>query len=158
MRRSNFPKYQKYIEYFKYLMRHKYWVAHMLIQRRLYSQAITHDLSKFKPSEFIKYANYYASGKKLDIREAWINHLHVNKHHWQYWVLLDNEGNMQALEMPERYVIEMIADWYSVAICEKGFDRLQENVFRWYMDRKDKLFLHQRTREFLEENVIIVAE
>lgn len=158
MRRSNFPQYQKHIDYFKYLLKHKYWVAHMLFQRKLFIQGIMHDMSKFKPREFIKYAEHLSTNKKLDIKETWVNHIHVNKHHWQYWVLLSDEGNMQALEMPENYVIEMIADWYSTTICEKGFDRLQENVFRWYMERKDKLFLHQKTRQFLEENIIIVAE
>ena len=161
MRRNNLIykiKRHPYYNYFIYLVRHKYWVAHMLFQRKMYVQGLLHDMSKFRPSEFKRYAKYFASSKQLDIKEQWLKHMHRNKHHWQYWVLIDNEGNMQALEMPEKYVIEMIADWYAVVICEQGFDRLPEEVYNWYFDRRDDIFMNKISKEFLEENIVIGLE
>lgn len=143
------------VNYLKYLMKHKYWVAHMLFQKKMYWQGITHDMSKFRPDEFIRYSKYWSSGKKSDIRPQWLTHMHRNSHHWQYWVLMDHDGNMQALEMPEKYIVEMIADWYAVEICENGFDRLHENVFKWYNARKDGIFMHKISKQFLEDNIIV---
>ena len=151
-------KIKIYAEYFTYLMKHKWYVFYMLAQRKLWTQAIFHDLSKFKPDEFVMYARYYATNKNMNITNTWHIHLHRNKHHWQYWIFMDNEGNMQALEMPEKYVIEMIADWYSVAICEGGLDKLPERVARWYYHRQDKILLHPNTRKYVEDNIRVLVE
>ena len=34
---------------------------------------------------------------------AWLLHQKRNAHHWQYWVLLEDEGNTKALEMDDKY-------------------------------------------------------
>ena len=147
-----------YIEYLIYLIKHKYWVFQMLFEKGLYVQAIMHDISKFYPSEFDLYARYYATKKRMNITKAWHLHLHRNKHHWQYWIFMDNEGNMQALEMPEKYAVEMIADWYAVAIVEGGMDKVPERVARWYYERAGKILLHQNTKRFVEDNIRVTPD
>ena len=49
----------KYIKYLRYLIIHKFWVFIYCCQYGLYWRGIIHDLSKFLPSEFIPYANYF---------------------------------------------------------------------------------------------------
>jgi len=151
-------KIKIYTEYLGYLLSHKYLVAKMLIQRKLWLLALVHDLSKFRPDEFSKYARYYATNKRMPIEDAWHRHLHRNKHHWQYWLFIDNEGNMKAFEMPEKYVIEMIADWYAVAIMEGGYNKLEQRVAEWYFSRQNKILLHQNTKKFVEDNISVYVE
>lgn len=42
---------------------------------------------------------------------AWVQHQHRNPHHWQHWVLREDDGATKLLPMPDRYVREMVADW-----------------------------------------------
>ena len=72
-------------------------------------QLIMHDCSKFCSEEWCGYLkkNDKTSTKYLN---AWLHHQNHNKHHSQYWVLIE-KGEMVAIEMPEKYVREMICDW-----------------------------------------------
>jgi len=59
-----------YIQYLDYLLRHKWYVTLECFREGLYWQGLTHDLSKFLPSEFIPYANYfYGKGKVKKVRD-----------------------------------------------------------------------------------------
>jgi len=49
----------KYILYLKYIIRHKWYVGIECFKMGVYWRGITHDLSKFLPSEFIPYAKYF---------------------------------------------------------------------------------------------------
>lgn len=79
-----------------------------------------HDASKDETGEYTAYDNYFYGKKKTpDIIEAfnhaWLQHIHRNPHHWQYWVLINDEPNEGEiiLEMPYHYIIEMICDWWA---------------------------------------------
>jgi hypothetical protein len=51
-----------------------------------------------------------------NFNRAWLHHQNVNPHHWQYFVFLNDFGNPETcIEMPERYMLEMIADWRGVS-------------------------------------------
>ena len=74
-----------------------------------------HDLSKFSDEEYDPYDNYFYGSKtekvKREFDYAWLNHIHQNPHHWQHWVLINDEDGTKALEMPKKYIVEMISDW-----------------------------------------------
>ena len=114
-----------------------------------------HDLSKFDPEEYEPYDEYfYGKGKgdpatKLNFRYAWLHHIHNNPHHWQYWVLInDNPGEgLVCLDMPYNYVVEMICDWWSFS-WKTG--KLTE-IFSWYDEHKDYMKLSGRTRKTVED-------
>lgn len=96
-----------YYEYLKYVLEHKKNVFKTCIKRGLKLHAITHDLSKFSPSEFIPYANWFngrhgvaIANKLTDVSDsvlnehnmlkqkfeiAWQHHYEYNKHHWNHW-------------------------------------------------------------------------
>lgn len=86
-----------------------------------------------------EYDNYY----------AWLHHIHENPHHWQYWVLVndDPEEGAIALDIPYKYVIEMICDWWSFS-WKTG--NLYE-IFDWYDAHKNHMILSEYTRELVEE-------
>ena len=49
----------KYLKYFLYVLEHKKNVGIECIKEGRYIHAITHDMSKFRPSEFIPYARFF---------------------------------------------------------------------------------------------------
>lgn len=108
-----------------------------------------HDESKYLPSEFIAYRDYFY-GDPEDKDEdkfgvAWLHHQHRNPHHWQYWILRKDDGTFVAHDMDLIYIIEMIADWSSFQYSGKG------NANEWYEKNKDKMFLSDYTRKAIED-------
>lgn len=49
----------KYLKYLRYLLRHKWYVGIECFKRGLYWRGIIHDMSKFRPAEFIPYTNFF---------------------------------------------------------------------------------------------------
>ena len=112
-----------------------------------------HDGTKRCLDEYEAYDSYFYGDKDEDeFNYAWLRHIHRNPHHWQHWLLMNDDGKYRdpgkviALEMPEEYVLEMIADWWSFS-WRSG--NLRE-VFGWYESHKDKMILHPNTRELVE--------
>lgn len=113
-----------------------------------------HDVSKDDPEEYNAYDNYFYGGQRTkeieeEFNRAWLHHIHHNPHHWQYWVLVNDEPEegMIALRIPYRYVIEMICDWWSFS-WRSG--NLYE-VFDWYDKHKDHMKLHKDSKDLIEE-------
>lgn len=79
---------------------------------------------------------------------AWLKHIHRNSHHWQHWVLIndDEENGIVALKMPWIDILEMICDWWSFS-WRSG--NLYE-IFDFYEAKKGYMMLHKETREELE--------
>jgi len=111
-----------YWKYLKYILEHKKNVGIECLKMRMPIHAITHDLSKFRPSEFIPYAkffyakdranNYKASDENdPNFQKGWNHHQKRNKHHWNYWVSVTRAEEIIPTEMPMRYVKQMVADW-----------------------------------------------
>ena len=78
-----------------------------------------HDLSKYSPSEFIPGVKYYQDGHRSPnnaqredegVSKAWLHHKGRNKHHFEYWIDYDVDGNstiLAGMKMPVKYVAEM---------------------------------------------------
>lgn len=112
-----------------------------------------HDNSKRQPKEYKAYdAFFYGRNKSFqvvqDFNYAWLHHIHHNPHHWQYWVLIndDPEEGTIALEMPYEYVVEMICDWWSFS-WKTG--NLYE-IFDWYDQHRDRMILADNTKKLVE--------
>lgn len=110
-----------------------------------------HDDTKWWDSEYNAYDAYFYNERTEEVETAfeyaWLHHIHNNPHHWQHWLLYDDDGKMKALEMPKPYAIEMIADWWSFS-WQLG-DKTE--ILRWYDENKDKMLLHPNTRTFVEK-------
>ena len=123
-------------------------------------RADEHDRSKYDAEEYKAYDDYFYGGNrsyavKRDFDYAWLRHIHHNPHHWQHWVLIedDNAGMMKPLEMPVQCVLEMIADWWSFS-WKSG--NLTE-IFEWYDNHKGTIVLHPKTKK-LVESILDVME
>jgi hypothetical protein len=113
-----------------------------------------HDQSKTEADEYGPYDIYLYGGNRSysvveDFRKAWLLHIHRNPHHWQYWVLIndDPEEGEIILEMPYCYILEMICDWWSFS----WFKGNLLEVFSWYEEHKNYIKLHPNTRKLVED-------
>lgn len=147
----------KYTKYLKYLIRHKYFILIECFKIGLYRQGIKHDLSKFLPSEFFSYVDYfYKLNLNLKITEkekqrfllASLKHKNRNSHHWEYWVL-NKLGKETVFEMPKNICLEMICDWYAAGRAQDKPGGWEETK-SWYKENKEKMKLHENTRKFVE--------
>jgi len=112
-----------------------------------------HDKSKWSSEEYDAYDKYFygktGRSHKIveDFKYAWLHHIHNNPHHWQYWVLQNDDEGEEVLEMPGQYVVEMICDWWSFSIAKGDMTE----IFPWYEAHKDKMKLHPKTRKLVED-------
>ena len=111
-----------YWSYLKYILQHKKNVGIECFKMGMPLHAITHDLSKFRPSEFIPYAKFFYAKDRtnnykkfdeddLNFQTGWNHHQKRNKHHWNYWVSVTRTEMLIPLEMPMQHVRQMVADW-----------------------------------------------
>lgn len=112
-----------------------------------------HDQSKSELDEYEAYDIYFYGNNKSyqvmqDYRKAWLLHLHRNPHHWQYWILINDnpeEGEI-VLDMPYNYILEMICDWWAFSWAKGNLFE----VFKWYDEHKDHMKLAPNTRKQVE--------
>lgn len=157
--RNFLVKGMMYVRYFKYLIRHKWYVFLECCKRGLIWQGLIHDLSKFLPDEFIPYARFFYgerdTAEKLrnkygyykptetgnaPFEYAWFLHQKRNQHHWQYWVVPEMPED-KVKDIPDKYLDEMICDWI-------GAGRAQNRVFPtsvWFEKNRDKMKLSEST-------------
>lgn len=112
-----------------------------------------HDESKYEREEYNAYDNYFYGPESKEAKEkfnyAWLHHIHENPHHWQYWVLIsdDPEKGSIGLDIPYKYVIEMICDWWSFSWTTGNL----YEIFDWYNTHKKHMILSANTRELVEQ-------
>ena len=138
-----------YLKYLWYVIKHKWYVMIECFRVGLCWRGIIHDLSKLLPDEFIPYSIYfYGNGRNdKEFDKAWLVHQKRNPHHWQYWLLYEDEGALKTLDMPIKYRKEMIADWIVAGKTITGKD----NTKKWYEIHKNKMLLHRNTRGWIEK-------
>lgn len=132
------------------------------IRRRFGEILAKHDESKHSVEEYGPYDEYFYGDADDEDRKviencfnyAWLHHIHNNPHHWQYWVLHNDNGPVTLLEMPEEEVYHMIADWWSFSWKEENLN----TVFDWYEEHKDKMLLHENTRRLVESTLAKIKD
>lgn len=142
-----------HIAYGKYVIRHRWFVMLSCFSEGLIWRGLTHDLSKFRPSEWVPYANYFYgpnSHHKYDAAFdfAWLLHQKRNRHHWQWWVLREDDGGSKVLGMYWKDRVEMVCDWLGAGRA-KGVDNWADPT-PWYEANKSKMLLHEKTRMVVE--------
>lgn len=147
----------KYLKYLWYVIRHKWYVFVECCKLDIPWLGIIHDWSKLALSELAPYVESFYGGwgddrpqwVKDDFDLAWLYHQRRNKHHWQYWILVQDEDEDRILPMPDKYRREMLADWHGAGRAITG----KKNTAEWYPKSKDKMQLHPETRAWIEKNL-----
>lgn len=150
-----------YIKYFSYILKHKYYVWLMCFRMWLFWQGIIHDYTKFYPCECRWYMRYYSLNDKSVQKEfnyARLHHQKHNPHHRQYRLLQEDNWLLKALDMPEKYIKEMLCDRWWVWRCfnDTGISLLKYNcldewreVKEWYEKNKNNIILSNSTRKYV---------
>lgn len=154
----------KYLKFLWSLVRHKWYVFVECCKLGIVWQGVIHDLSKFLPREFVAYAwSFYGPWKYkerpqwlVDLFDvAWLHHQKRNPHHWQYWLLVQDDDPDKTLPMPDKDGREMLADWRGAGTAYGNPD-----TKGWYLKRREKWFqrLHPETRRWIEKQLGVTNE
>ena len=157
------------IEHFKTITHHRHLVRQYCFRLGLYYQGLTHDLSKYSPSEFwrgVKYYQGYRSPNDAERREngvslAWLHHKGRNRHHFEYWSDYNPKTKrVEPVEMPVRFLAEMFCDRVAASKIYLK-DRYDQTCPLDYFQRstsKKRGMLHPETERQLTELLTILAE
>jgi hypothetical protein len=79
---------------------------------------------------------------------AWLLHQKRADHHWQWWVLPEDDGGTKVIPMSQGARTEMLCDWCGASKAQGhgGWP----GVAKWYDSNKDRMQLHERTRQQVE--------
>lgn len=118
-----------------------------------------HDMSKYRTNEFFAYNDYFYGSDRTqevekDFNYAWLYHIHSNPHHWQYWLLPEDDGDLKALDMPVQYIIEMICDWWAFSWASNNL----YEIFDWYKEHRDKQLMSLNTRMIVDTILDMMKE
>lgn len=121
---------------------------------KMNKQIANHDSSKNSPEEYAAYDLYFYGNSQSyavveNFRKAWLHHIHANPHHWQHWILVndDSDEGEILLEMPLNYILEMICDWWAFSWQKKDLSE----IFSWYDEHQNYIKLAPKTRETVED-------
>jgi hypothetical protein len=137
-----------HIDYASYLIPHKYFVGKAMRDENLpWGQTLAHDLSKFTPSEWPQYVEYFngPTGIKgthdpetyLKWRAAVQHHYDNNKHHWR-------ANHLEPKDVPMQYKLEAVADWYGVGRAKGAY---KTSFKDWYTEKETFLPIDNATKE-----------
>ncbi len=139
-----------HLRYLRYVLRHRWFVFLACCALGVPIRGLVHDLSKFRPSEWIPYAAYFygPAERKQQTKPAFLAacqmHYRRNPHHPEYW---KQARRRSPAPMPRKYVLEMVADWTGAGRAING----RKDWRPWYRENARTIGLHPETRAMVEE-------
>lgn len=154
-------------QHFKTITRHRNLVCQGCFRVGLYWQGLTHDLSKYSPTEFLAGAKYYIGtrspndGERWDkgYSEAWMHHKGRNRHHWEYWTdMRPGSSEYESVPMPRKYLVEMVMDRRAACMVYQGKTYRQDSALNYFLRSKERIQMHPQTMQELEFLLTIMAQ
>jgi hypothetical protein len=154
--------------HFKTIARHRFLVCRYCFRLGLYGQGLSHDLSKFSPTEFWVGAKYFqgdrspndAERRAVGYSTAWMHHKGRNRHHFEYWTdyALTGEG-IVGVEMPAKYVAEMFCDRLAASKVYRGAAYSDGDPYAFYLrGAKKRLLIAPETAALLEKMLLTLRD
>jgi len=146
-------------QHFKTITKHRFLVREGCFRVGLYWQGLTHDLSKYSPTEFLVGAKFYqgtrspnnAERELKGYSEAWMHHKGRNRHHYEYWTDVSSVTQQyEALPMPRKFLVEMVMDRRAACKTYEGKNYTDGSALRYLMRSIERNRLHPQTRQELE--------
>lgn len=149
---------QKFFGHLKTVTKHRRMVRKLCFKCGLYWQGLTHDLSKYSPTEFWNGVKFYTGTKSPHVGErevygyskAWIHHHNRNKHHAEYWQDIGKDGKTTSIDMPTKYLAEMLCDRVAASMIYLGDKFTNKSALDYYRSHYDENQFHSGTRQELE--------
>ena len=146
-------------QHFKTITYHRWLVCRGCFQVGLYWQGLTHDLSKYTPTEFFVGAKYYQGNRSPNSAErvdkgysvSWMHHKGRNRHHWEYWTDLNVAmGQYAPVPMPRKFLVEMVMDRRAACMVYQGADYTDASALTYLQKGVDRIRMHPQTQRELE--------
>ena len=141
------------------ITRHRWIVRQGCFRVGLYWQGLTHDLSKYSPTEFLVGVKYFQGDKSPNgaerndkgFSEAWMHHKGRNKHHYEYWSDLSlATRKYEYFPMPRKYLVEMVMDRRAACMTYQGKDYTCASPLIYLQSSKERLLMNEQTQRELE--------
>ena len=154
-------------QHFKTITKHRWLVMLGCFRVGLYRQGLTHDLSKYSPTEFWMGARYYQGNRSPNAAEredkgyseAWMHHKGRNRHHFEYWIDVDPvEKIYKPVKMPLRFLAEMFCDRVAASKIYRGEKYRDSDPLDYFLSRKPTRSIHPETSDMLEKLLRMLAE
>lgn len=147
------------------IRKHRRAVRKLCFKCGLYWQGLTHDLSKYSPTEFWNGVKYFTgtgsphNGEREEwgYSEAWIHHHNRNKHHAEYWVDIVR-GYSQPILIPFPYMIEMVCDRVAASMVYLGDNYTDSAPLEYYLSHQEENQFHPNVRSELEAMLQSIAK
>lgn len=154
------------IAHFKTVNRHRRLVRKNCFRLGLYWQGLSHDLSKYYPIEFLVGARYFQGDHSPNDEQrrqegysvAWLHHKGRNRHHFEYWTDYVRGQGIQPVEMPVKYVAEMICDRIAASRVYRGDAYTDADPYAFFLRSQDHVRLHPQTHALLEELLLMLRD
>ena len=141
-------------KHFKTITHHRHLVMLGCFRVGLIWQGLTHDLSKYSPTEFLVGAKYYQGNRSPNWAErnaigystAWIHHKGRNRHHFEYWSdCLPGTGTYVPLPMPRRYMVESLMDRIAACKTYNGAAYTDASALEYLLRAMESPGIHKET-------------
>lgn len=145
--------------HFKTITHHRFLVMAGCFRVGLIRQGLTHDLSKYSPTEFWEGARYYQGNRSPNAAEredkgyseAWMHHKGRNRHHYEYWTDMNRQTRCyESVPMPKRYLAEMVMDRIAACKTYEGKAYTPASALNYFLKSRERELMHPKTREELE--------
>ena len=145
-------------QHFKTITKHRWLVMLGCFRVGLYRQGLTHDLSKYSPTEFWMGARYYQGNRSPNAAEredkgyseAWMHHKGRNKHHYEYWTdLSPATKRYEPVPMPRKYLVEMVMDRRAACMTYEGKKYTSVSPYNYFAKSRERLLMHPETERQL---------
>ena len=150
---------------------HKLLVMKHCFRVGLYKQGLMHDMSKYMPSELLMGFMYYDDGKsrpnngeriEKGYSYAWMHHKGRNRHHFEYWLDYSlkfdkNKFPMQPVQMPRKYVAEMLMDRISASKNYNKENYTDMDPLTYFERGRGQYMIHPQTKKELHGMLRILA-
>ena len=109
-----------------------------------------HDASKIEADEFYPFCQWFYPEPNAVKRVKYFlhgvnRHIRRNKHHPEYWVVIDADAKQTILDMPTEYIIEMMMDWCAISIA------FENKPSEWYDSKGPKKIMSRDTLNFVDK-------
>lgn len=149
----------KFFGHLKTVSRHRREVRKLCFKCGLYWQGLTHDLSKYSPTEFINGVKFFTGKgsphlgerKAYGFSKAWLHHKGHNKHHAEYWQDIRPNGKTEPINMPMKYFAEMFCDRIAASKIYLKYKYTNGAPLNYYLSHKDENQFSEETRKTLEQ-------
>lgn len=133
----------KMLKHWKTIRIHRKWVRHYCHIAGITWRGITHDLSKYSPTEFFESARYWTgthspieeAKREKGVSRAWLHHRGRNTHHWAYWADNFSEGFV-IHPMPMDDFVEMVCDFLAAGRAYLGKHFSYSSERSWWLNER----------------------